>query len=105
MASYLNHDYGWTIGAHADIGPYEISWENIPGTGPNHGLVMFTASPLPGQQGEIKLTTYNVTKARRRNGPVFYQFRIRSDSEIDARFSVEIVWGVHDEAASVEKPW
>ncbi len=71
------------------------------GDGPNKGPVIFRALPKgPGQGGtntaQINLVTFDFAKCRGpANGPngpkVFYEFKIRNDSSIDAPFLLEIV--------------
>ncbi len=105
MPTYLNQGFGWTIAPGASL-RYWYSWENIPGTGPNHGPVIFCANPKPRQGAEVKLVTFDNTKCRRANGPVFYEFSVRSESASDAIFDLEIVWGTHnDSPGSPSVPW
>jgi hypothetical protein len=101
MATYLTNDYGFTVGAHSTV-IVTVSWQNIPGVGPNHGPVIFTADPHSHLSDEVKLVTFDTAKCRNRpTGPspqnpgteVFYQFKVRNDSNIAAPFSLEMVFG------------
>jgi hypothetical protein len=107
MAVYINQQFGWTIAQGATLG-YWYSWENIPNVGPNHGPVIFTANPRGHQNGGVILITFDVAKCRRApTGPpqnpgateVFYEFSVRSESDIDAVFDLELVWG------QLASPW
>jgi hypothetical protein len=85
----------WTLAAGATTG-FWVSWENIEGTGPNHGPLVIMADPVSHQKAEIKLTTFDPTKCRRAPGPsgsteVFYEFKIRNGSAITASYAVELV--------------
>ncbi|HEY2159326.1 MAG TPA: hypothetical protein VGH33_27110 [Isosphaeraceae bacterium] len=104
MPSYLKVDGAWmTIAPGQTIGAW-ASWENIPGVGPNQGPLFIMADPKPhqtdpktGQGGEIKLTTFDLTKCRRGGGAgsgsteVFYEYKIRSESQITATFDLEMI--------------
>jgi len=105
-ATYVNQNVHFSIPANTTYVGYSHTWENTT-AGPNHGPVWFTADPEPRQPAEIKLTTFDITKCRRANGPVFYEYSVRNNSSTDAFFSLEIVWGNHEEAASNKpaEPW
>jgi hypothetical protein len=106
VATYYNQDIHFSIPANTTL-DYFYTWENIAGTGPNHGPVLFTADPEPGQPAEVVLTTFNIRKCRRAKGPVFYQYSVRNNSSTAAFFSLEIVWGTHREAKlhNPPEPW
>jgi hypothetical protein len=103
VPTYTNVDSHYSIPALKTLEGYWLSWENQPG-GPNHGPLLVTADPEPHQPAEIKLTTFDIKKCRRANGPVFYEYSVRNNSSTDAFFSVEVVWGNHEEAASHKDP-
>ena len=103
MPSYLKVDGAWmTIAPGQTLGAW-ISWENIPGTGPNQGPLFVMADPKSHltdpkthQGGEVKLTTFDLTKCRRAPGAggsteVFYELKIRSESQITATFDLEMI--------------
>ena len=113
MAFSATQQFGFTIAKGATL-RYWYSWENIPGVGPNHGPVIFTADPHSHQSGGVKLVTFDVAKCRRPpTGPppqnpgteVFYEFSVRSESDVDAPFDLEVVWGQVAPVGQVVSPW
>ena len=95
MPTYYKLTGPWTLAAGATTG-FWVSWENIQGTGPNHGPLVIMADPVSHQKAEVKLTTFDPTKCRRAPGAngsteVFYEFKIRNDSAITASYGVELV--------------
>jgi hypothetical protein len=64
MATYLRNDYGFTIGAHATV-KVVVSWQNIPGVGPNHGPVVFTADPHSHLSDEVRLVAFDTAQVPR----------------------------------------
>jgi hypothetical protein len=91
MPTYTKVDNAsWTIAPGVTlIGT--ISWEGIPGVGPNKGPLVIMADPKPGQAGQTKLITFDPEKCRRDKGEVFYQFKMRSESDKTCTFDLEII--------------
>lgn len=109
MAFYIKQQFGQTIAPGATL-RFWYSWQGIPpsgGFGPNHGPVLFTADPVSHQNGEVKLITFDVAKCRNAppNTEVFYEYSVRSQSAIAARFDLEVVWGRNAPPAPQSSPW
>jgi hypothetical protein len=101
MPSYQNYPETGTIASNTEIG-YWLSWENIPGVGPNQGPLLIGADPVSHQSAEVILAIYDVQKCRRappspaqQNAPgatqVFYQFNIKNFSTIPALYGFELI--------------
>ena len=90
MPSYLKVDGAWmTIKPGATLNGW-ASWEGT-GAGPNQGPLLIMADPKPRQEGQTKLITFDPEKCRRDKGEVFYQFKIRSESDKTTTFDLEII--------------
>jgi hypothetical protein len=105
MATYFREQNGFTLAPGASV-TLTTSWQNKPGVGPNHGVVVFSADPRSGQGDEVRLIVFEVGKCR--NAPthpngteVFYTWSVRNDSSITATFDAEYITGENKAGA----PW
>jgi hypothetical protein len=93
---YYQKYSGLTLAANTSVWGYGLTWENIPGVGPNHGPLLIGADPVSGQMAEVDVAMYDLAKCRRApdaNGKteVFYQFGFKNLSQIDANFGFEVI--------------
>jgi hypothetical protein len=96
MPQYQKYAENWTLAANTSLWGYWLSWENIPGVGPNMGPLLIGADPVSHQSAEVDLAVFDLAKCRRApdaNGKteVFYQFGFRNLSQIDAAFGFEVI--------------
>jgi len=94
MPQYMKLNVNWTQAANSSLWGYWMSWENIPGVGPNQGTLVVGADPISHQKAEVDVAVYDLAKCRRAPNPkteVFYQFGIRNLSQIDAAFNIELI--------------
>lgn len=96
MPQYMKLPVHWTQAANSSLWGYWMSWENIPGVGPNQGPLLVGADPVSHQSAETDFVVYDLAKCRRAPGPsggteVFYQFGIRNLSQFDAVFDLELI--------------
>lgn len=101
MPYYQKYPGTGTIAKNTEVGVW-VSWENIPGVGPNHGPLLIGGDPVPHQSAEMNLAVYDVQKLRRAPPPgtpasaagatpVFYQFNIKNLSTVDAPWGFEMI--------------
>ncbi|MEZ5151740.1 MULTISPECIES: hypothetical protein [Rhodococcus] len=93
MPQRLRIDRGFTIGAGA-VQCWTWNWHGEPDA--DRGPVLFVADPKDVPPQRVVLVTYDIAKCRA--GPnelypseVFYEFKIRNDSNITVAFRLEIV--------------
>ncbi len=96
MAKYyksIRANRTWTVAPRTTIS-IGWSWENDKEEGADQGAVVFMADPVSGQSEQVRLVTYDIGKRRRGPAPptkVYYAMKIRNDSDITAKYGMEIV--------------
>lgn len=93
MPQRLRIDRGFTIGAGA-VQCWTWNWHGEPDA--DRGPVLFVADPKGAPSQRVVLVTYDIAKCRagpneRNPSEVFYEFKIRNDSNITVAFRLEIV--------------
>jgi hypothetical protein len=100
MPTYVRVDIGFSI-APRQIQQWSWNWFGDSLGPPNRGPVIFMADPKglgrdPNHTKQVRLITYDLTKCRGApNDPhgreVFYEFKIRNDSDEAVLFDIEII--------------
>jgi hypothetical protein len=111
MATYSKSANGFTIAANTTLGPYTIQFP----PGPNRGPLIVTPDPRSHQSAQVCLVASDLAKCRHAPPPggpggagateVFYTFSVTNNSNIDAVFDVELVWGNIGSTWPNTNPW